>query len=301
MYRNFVAKSPQMLDIISVVTKIAPTNSPVLIHGENGVGKSLVAEQIHLKSLRCNDLFVRVNCFSNSNQMLEREIFGDDFSNQKNEGSLKLSSKGTIFFDEIGYLPLNLQKRLLDYIQSGECSSRIVASASVDLESKVSDGSFLSELYYRLNALPINIPALRNRKDDIEPLAMKFCEIFSRKLKKNFTGFSQNALQMLYDYYWQGNVRELKNTIERACILGQSPIIQGADLRLDVKNEIVFDNQSIESTSDNTLKTALHNFKKNFVMQVLDSVSWNQTEAAKIMGIQRTYLSKLMSDLDIRK
>ena len=159
----------------------------------------------------------------------------------------------------------------------------------------------MSELYYRLNALPINIPALRNRKDDIEPLAMKFCEIFSRKLKKNFTGFSQNALQMLYDYYWQGNVRELKNTIERACILGQSPIIQGADLRLDVKNEIVFDNQSIESTSDNTLKTALHNFKKNFVMQVLDSVSWNQTEAAKIMGIQRTYLSKLMSDLDIRK
>ena len=301
MYRNFVAKSPQMLDIISVVTKIAPTNSPVLIHGENGVGKSLVAEQIHLKSLRCNDLFVRVNCFSNSNQMLEREIFGDDVSNQKNEGSLKLSSKGTIFFDEIGYLPLNLQKRILDFIQNGECSARILASTSVDLESKVKDGSFLRELYYRLNAFPINIPALRYRKEDIEPLAIYFCEVFGKKLKKNFTGFSQNALQKLYDYYWQGNVRELKNTIERACILGQSPIIQGADLRLDVKNEIVFDNQSIESTSDNTLKTALHNFKKNFVMQVLDSVSWNQTEAAKIMGIQRTYLSKLMSDLDIRK
>ena len=117
MYRNFVAKSPQMLDIISVVTKIAPTNSPVLIHGENGVGKSLVAEQIHLKSFRHNDLFLRINCYSNSNQLLESEIFGDDSTNQKNEGSLKLSSKGTIFFDEIGCLPLNLQKKLLDYIQ----------------------------------------------------------------------------------------------------------------------------------------------------------------------------------------
>ena len=301
MYRNFVAKSPQMLDIISVVTKIAPTNSPVLIHGEIGVGKSLVAEQIHLKSLRRNDLFVRVNCFSKSNQLLESEIFGNNDSNQKKDGSLNLSSKGTIFFDEIGYIPLNLQKKILDFIQKGECSTRIVASTSVDLESKVNDGSFLRELYYRLNAFPINIPALRYRKEDIEPLALFFCEIFSKKIKKNFTGFTQNALEMLYDYYWQGNVRELKNTIESACILGLPPIIHGVDLRLGIKNEEIFDTQLIESSSYKTLKTALHNFKKNFVIQVLDSVSWNQTEAAKIMGIQRTYLSKLMSDLDIRK
>jgi Nif-specific regulatory protein len=301
MYRNFVAKSPQMLDILSVVTKIAPTNSPVLINGENGVGKSIIAEQIHLKSFRSKDLFVRINCFSNSNQLLESEIFGDEFSNQKNEGGLKLSANGTIFFDEIGFLPLNLQKRLLDYIQSGECTSRIVASTSVDLESKVSDGSFLSELYYRLNALPINVPALRYRKEDIEPLAMMFCEIFSRKTKKNFIGFSQNALEMLYDYYWSGNVRELKNAIERACILGQPTIIQGFDLRLTTENIDFGDGQCVELETDKTLKTALHKFKKNFVMQILESVSWNQTEASKIMGIQRTYLSKLMSDLDIRK
>ncbi len=301
MYRNFVAKSPQMLDILSVVTKIAPTNSPVLINGENGVGKSIIAEQIHLKSFRSKDLFVRINCFSNSNQLLESEIFGDEFSNQKNEGGLKLSANGTIFFDEIGFLPLNLQKRFLDYIQSGECTSRIVASTSVDLESKVSDGSFLSELYYRLNALPINVPALRYRKEDIEPLAMMFCEIFSRKTKKNFIGFSQNALEMLYDYYWSGNVRELKNAIERACILGQPTIIQGFDLRLTTENIDFGDGQCVELETDKTLKTALHKFKKNFVMQILESVSWNQTEASKIMGIQRTYLSKLMSDLDIRK
>lgn len=303
MYRNFVAKSPQMLDILSVISKIAPTNSPVLILGENGVGKSLVAEQVHLKSLRRDELFVRVNCFSDSEHSLESEIFGSTSnSNQDNKQcSLKLASNGTVFFEEIGYLSLSLQNRLLSCMQSNEYNVRILASTSLDLESNVSEGSFLKELYYRLNVLPLNIPALRYRKEDIEPLAMNFCEIFSKKNKKEFTGFSQNALKMLYDYYWIGNVRELKNAIERACILGQPPVIQGFDLRLNISNDDLYQTQCVEYEPDKTLKTALHKFKKNFVMQILDSVSWNQTEASKIMGIQRTYLSKLMSDLDIRK
>ena len=303
MYRNFVAKSPQMLDILSVISKIAPTNSPVLILGENGVGKSLVAEQVHLKSLRRDELFVRVNCFSDSEYSLESEIFDSTSnSNQDNkQGSLKLASNGTVFFEEIGYLSLSLQNRLLSYMQSNEYNVRILASTSLDLESNVSEGSFLKELYYRLNVLPLNIPALRYRKEDIEPLAMNFCEIFSKKNKKEFTGFSQNALKMLYDYYWIGNVRELKNAIERACILGEPPVIQGFDLRLNITNDDLYQTQCVEYEPDKTLKTALHKFKKNFVMQILDSVSWNQTEASKIMGIQRTYLSKLMSDLDIRK
>ena len=303
MYRNFVAKSPQMLDILSVISKIAPTNSPVLILGENGVGKSLVAEQVHLKSLRRDELFVRVNCFSDSEHSLESEIFGSTSnSNQDNKQcSLKLASNGTVFFEEIGYLSLSLQNRLLSCMQSNEYNVRILASTSLDLESNVSEGSFLKELYYRLNVLPLNIPALRYRKEDIEPLAMNFCEIFSKKNKKEFTGFSQNALKMLYDYYWIGNVRELKNAIERACILGEPPVIQGFDLRLNISNDDLYQTQCVEYEPDKTLKTALHKFKKNFVMQILDSVSWNQTEASKIMGIQRTYLSKLMSDLDIRK
>lgn len=304
MYRNFVAKSPQMLDILSVINKIAPTTSPVIIYGENGVGKSLVAEQIHLKSLRRNEAFIRVNCFSNSEQTLEIELFGDESnSNQNNEqGYLKLASNGTIFFEEIGYLPLRLQNKLLLYIQTNECNVRIIASTSLDLESRVNDGSFLKELYYRLCVLPLNIPALRNRKDDIESLSMYFCEIFSNKTKKLFTGFSQNALKMMYDYYWTGNVRELKNAIERACILGQPPLIQSSDLRLNVANsDELLQIQYNESETDKNLKSAVQKFKKTYVVQILDSVSWNQTEASKIMGIQRTYLSKLMSDLDIRK
>ena len=304
MYRNFVAKSPQMLDILSVISKIAPTTSPVLIHGENGVGKSLVAEQIHLKSLRRNEVFIRVNCFTNSEQTLELELFGDNSNSNQNseQGFLKIASNGTIFFEEIGYLPLNLQNKLLFYIQSNEYNVRIVASTSLDLESRVNEGNFLKELYYRLNVLPLNIPALRYRKDDIESLSMYFCEIFSKKMKKDFTGFTQNAVKLMYDYYWVGNVRELKNAVERACILGQPPLIHSFDLRLNFATaDNLLQNQCIEVETDKDLKTAIQKFKKTYVMQILDSVSWNQTEASKIMGIQRTYLSKLMSDLDIRK
>ncbi len=319
MYRNFVVKSPQMLDISSVISKIAPTNSPVLILGENGVGKSLVAEQIHLKSLRKEFSFVSVNCFSNSSLLFEKEFFvntNDDFSSKDDfdlKGLIIKANNGTIFFDEIGELSLDLQKKLVDILQTKKITKkdsntvldvdfRIIASSSYNLESMVQKGTFLGELYYRISNFPLNIPALRNRKEDIEPLATYFCEKFSKKTKKNFTGFTQNALQMLYDYYWQGNVRELKNVIERACILGQPSLIHSSDLLLNFANSSeLCDIQVSDLDDDKTLKSALHRFKKGFVIQVLNSVSWNQTEAAKIMGIQRTYLSKLMSDLDIRK
>ena len=301
---RFVAKSSQFMDILEVVEKIASTNSPVFIHGENGVGKGLIAEQIHLKSLRRNESFVRVNCFSNSYQLLENETFRQEnsASGKVEKSSLELASKGTLFFEEIGELPLSLQQRLLETMQLNKNDIRFIASSSDDLELMVQNGSFLSELYYRFTAFSLHIPSLRDRKDDIEPLAMAFLEEFSKKTKKKFTGFTQNALEMLYDYYWLGNVRELKNAIEKACILGQPPIIQSFDLRLNISNaDDMYNSEDIKSEDDRTLKTALHKFKKSFVMQTLDSVSWNQTEAAKIMGIQRTYLSKLMSDLDIRK
>lgn len=304
MSLNFVAKSPSMQDIISVVSKVAKTNSLVLIHGENGVGKSLIAKQIHLKSDRKDEPFVIVNCISESYQFLTDEIFGIESSLDENQkkGVLELASKGTIFFDEISELPFSIQKKLLDKIKNNQVDARIIASTCADLESMVQNETFLRELYYRLSVFSLHIPSLRHRKEDIKPLAMMFCDVFSKKTKKKFTGFTQNALEMLYDYYWSGNVRELKNAVERACILGQPPLIQSFDFHLAVTNsKEVYNCQYVESETDKTLKTALHKFKKNFVMQILESVSWNQTEAAKIMGIQRTYLSKLMSDLDIRK
>ena len=152
-----------------------------------------------------------------------------------------------------------------------------------------------------LTSFSLYVPPLRQRKEDIEPLAVAFCKKYNENFNKNFLGFTQNALKMLYDYYWPGNILELKNVIERACMLGQSSFIESSDLHLTSSNFEESPDVVTFNSDDKTLKTALHNFKKKYVIQILDEVSWNQTEAAKIMDIQRTYLSKLMSELDIRR
>ena len=175
----------------------------------------------------------------------------------------------------------------------------------------VSEGLFRSDLYYRLNVVPLNIPPLRERKDDIQPLASFFLDKFSRETKKNFTGFSNTALRSLYEYYWPGNVRELENSVERACVLGKPPLIQADDLRISPS---VFENSckdndgslcsklasEISENSDKSLKTALDKFKAAYLKKIHEETSWNQTEAAKILGIQRTYVSRLLNELNIR-
>jgi len=168
------------------------------------------------------------------------------------------------------------------------------------LEQMVSEGKFRSDLFYRLNVLPLYVPPLRERKDDIEPLAMFFCRKFSVETKKDFIGFSQEAFESLHSYFWPGNIRELENSIERACVLGKPPFINAEDLRLNIKNysESVDDIQI--SDGDRTLKTALYTFKRKYVTKILEESKWNQTEAGKILGVQRTYVSRLMNELDIR-
>jgi Nif-specific regulatory protein len=327
-YHPFVAKSPSILDLIHVIDEVAKTNSSVLITGESGVGKELFAEQLHLKSPRNGKSFVRVNCAALSPALLESELFGhvkgaftDAVSDRK--GRFEVANGGTLFLDEIGELPLNLQAKLLRVLQthtfervgSSDTIStdvRIVAATNRDLEKMVKEGTFRGDLFYRLNVLPLNVPPLRERKEDIEPLASYFLKKFGNETKKNFEGFSPAALQILFNYYWAGNVRELENSVERACVLGAPPFIQAEDLRLNAtgspKNENL-QNAGIETMAqesacdgndDRTLKTALTNFKKAYVERILDETSWNQTEAGKILGIQRTYVSRLLNELHIR-
>lgn len=317
-YHSFIAKSPLILDLLEVIEQVAQTNSSVLILGESGVGKELFAEQLHLKSNRAKKPFVRVNCAALSPLLLESELFGhvkgaftDAVSNRK--GRFEIADGGTIFLDEIGELPLDLQVKLLRVIQSRSFEKvgssetipvdvRIIAATNRDIEAMVKDGSFRSDLYYRLNVLPLYIPPLRQRKEDVEPLAMFFCRKFSIETKKNFTGFSAQAIEVLYSYYWPGNIRELENTIERACVLGKVPLIQASDLRLNVKSKIDEMSEVEEAvvSEDRTLKTALLKFKRAYVLKILEETSWNQTEAGKILGIQRTYVSRLLNELDIR-
>lgn len=314
-YHTFIAESSKVKDLVDVIDKVATTNSSVLILGESGVGKELFAEQIHLKSNRTKKPFIRVNCAALSPTLLESELFGHvkgafTDAQRDRKGRFEMADGGTLFLDEIGELPLDLQVKLLRVIQARSFEKvgssetinvdvRIIAATNRDIEQMVADGKFRSDLYYRLNVLPLYVPPLRQRKEDIEPLAMYFCRKFSAATKKDFTGFTSEAIYALYSYFWPGNVRELENSIERACVLGKPPLINAEDLRLNVKTELdLYD--SSDSSDDKTLKNALFRFKKAYVTKVLNEVNWNQTEAGKILGIQRTYVSRLMNELEIR-
>lgn len=326
-YHSFIARSSVVLDLLRVIEEVAKTNTTILITGESGVGKELFAEQLHTKSERREKPFVRVNCAALSPTLLESELFGHvkgAFTDAVSDriGRFEASDGGTIFLDEIGELSLDLQAKLLRVLQehkfervgSNETISvdvRVVAATNRNLEQMVSDGLFRSDLYYRLNVVPINIPPLRERKDDIEPLSSFFLDKFSRETKKKFSGFSNAALHLLYDYYWPGNVRELENSIERACVLGKPPLIQADDLRLNHSSVPASCQQSADTKIENfasevadgddkSLKTAINKFKAAYIRKILDETSWNQTEAGKILGIQRTYVSRLLNELNIR-
>ena len=326
-YHSFVAKSPAILDLLRVIDEVAKTNTTILITGESGVGKELFAEQLHTRSSRKEKPFVRVNCAALSPTLLESELFGHvkgAFTDAVSDriGRFEASDGGTIFLDEIGELSLDLQAKLLRVLQEHKFERvgsnktisvdvRVVAATNRNLEQMVSDGLFRSDLYYRLNVVPLNIPPLRERKDDIEPLASFFLDRFSRETKKNFEGFSSTALHSLYNYYWPGNVRELENSIERACVLGKPPVIQADDLRINVISSSEsakanasarFDNlaEEIASNEDKTLKTAVDTFKAAYIKKILEETSWNQTKAGQILGIQRTYVSRLLNELNIR-
>lgn len=325
-YHSFIAKSPSTTDLIHIVDEIAKTTTSVLITGESGVGKELFAEQIHIKSPRCNKPFVRVNCAALAPSLLESELFGHvkgaftDASTNR-EGRFELANGGTIFLDEIGELPIELQAKLLRVLQertfervgSSETISvdvRIIAATNKDLEQMVQDGKFRNDLYYRLNVVPLRIPPLRSRKEDIEPLANFFLDKFSSETKKKFEGFSEEAIAYLQNYEWPGNIRELENTIERACVFGNVPLIQPADLGLKIKeisgenaqsNRFSDEISDIIDANDLSLKTAVNTFKKNYVKKILEMTKNNQTKAASVLDIQRTYLARLLNELGIRE
>jgi Nif-specific regulatory protein len=309
-----------MADLSSMVDQVAKTNSSVLILGESGVGKELLAEQIHLKSDRADKPFVRVNCAALSSQLLESELFGhvkgaftDAISDRK--GRFEAADGGTLFMDEVGDIPIGVQSKLLRVLQTHSFEKvgssetvntdvRIVAATNRDLEEMVRDGEFRNDLFYRLNVLPIVVPPLRQRKDDIEPLANFFLRQFNYETKKNFAGFTGGACRALHDYHWPGNIRELENCVERACVLGSPPRITEADLHLNSVSRCDDAARRVPSQvhgkkTDRTLKTAVNSFKKAYITEILNETAWNKTETGKILGIQRTYLPRLINELGI--
>jgi Nif-specific regulatory protein len=311
-YHTLIAKSPVILEKLEIIDRVAKTDSSVLILGESGVGKELFAEQIHLRSPRGKAPFVRVNCAALPEGLLESELFGHvkgAFTNaiQDRQGRFELADGGTIFLDEIGDLPLSLQAKLLRVIQqktfekvgsdrSVTVNVRILAATNKDIETLVEKGEFRSDLYYRLNVLPIYIPPLRQRPEDIPVLADFFLQKYRAETKKQFSGFSNEAMEEMLSYSWPGNVRELQNSIERACVMGKDDRIQREDLFFNTRGDFT----AHDGDGGRNLKNALNVFKVHYIQKVLEENNWNQTETAKDLDIQRTYLSRLIKDLAIK-
>ena len=308
-YHVLIAKSPDIVEKLELIDRVAKTDSSVLILGESGVGKELIAEQVHLRSNRKNRPFIRVNCAALPEGLLESELFGHvkgAFTDavQNRRGRFELADGGTIFLDEIGDLPLKLQAKLLRVLQQktfervGSSETilvdvRIVAATNRDIDAQVKKGEFRSDLYYRLNVLPVYVTPLRQRKEDIPALADFFLKKFSRETKKQFTGFTDQAMDHMLSYPWPGNVRELENAVERAVVIAKEKTIAAKDLLI---GDIATGRDEYRGKS---LKDALTIFKKHFIASGLDEHQWNQTETAKVLDIQRTYLSRLIKELGI--
>jgi Nif-specific regulatory protein len=311
-YHTFVGSSRSIQEKLDLVARVSQTDSSVLILGESGVGKELFAEQIHLQSKRADKPLVRVNCAALPETLLESELFGhvkgaftDASSNRR--GRFELADGGTIFLDEIGELPLTIQAKMLRVIQQKtfeklgssdpvKVDVRIVAATNRDIEQAVEQGTFRNDLYYRLNVLPLHIPPLRQRQEDIPELATFFLQRVRRETKKQVRGFTDAAMEALLSYTWPGNVRELENAVERAVVICAGDLITPGDLIL----------QTTEPTSDDhyaerPLREAITLFKRHFIEGALRTHKWNQTETAKVLGIQRTYLSRLIKELNIVK
>ena len=297
-----------MDQIIETGRMVAKTNSTVLITGESGTGKELLAQAIHNESPRADGPFLAINCGAIPENLLEAELFGYEKgaftgANFRKLGKVELADGGTLFLDEVGELPMALQVKLLRVLQERvierlggtepiEADVRVIAATNKRLEDEIREKRFREDLFYRLNVVPLHIPPLRTRRGDIPPLAEHFLKKFTKTMQKKIAGFSERAVKLLTDYPWPGNIRELENAVERAVVLCTTDKIEYKHLSLTQMKEL----------SDDRIvcfKDAQHRFKRDYIIKTLAQTAGNQTTAAKLLDIQRTYLSRLMKELNI--
>jgi len=309
-YENIVGKSEKILRVLDVVTQVAASRSTVLIQGESGTGKELVAKAIHLKSPRADKAFVPVNSGSMPVDLLESTLFGHvrgAFTSAiaSKRGLFEVADQGTIFFDEIGTIGMETQAKLLRVIQEKEfmrlggvdtikVDARIIAATNVDLKKLVDEGRFREDLYYRLNVINIQVPPLREPREDIPALVEFFTKKYCEENLKPLYRFGSEALKVLMDYYWPGNVRELENVVERAVVLSQDEVI-GRDL---LPEAIVSPASRFASLSsfplgkDTSLFEVLDAFERRVIIEMLEQTAWSQTEAADNFKIPLSTLNQ---------
>jgi len=294
---SIVGSSPPMIRVKKTIEKGAEVDSAVLITGETGTGKELTARAIHESRPGQKGVFVKVDCGTLSSNLIESELFGYEkgaFTDARNDkkGLVEVANGGTLFLDEIGNLPIELQPKLLRLIEEStfrrvgglkdiQVKIRIIAATNVDIEEQIDRGSFREDLYYRLNVIPILLPPLRDRGEDILLLADFFLHDLQKELKKTFNGFTPEACTKLLHHDWQGNIRELRNLIEREVIFTQKGWITLSSLTTT--------SQSSHAKEMNLL-LSLKEMEKHYIKKVLNSVNNNKSKAARILGISRTTL-----------
>ena len=312
-FEELVGKSPKMQQVFDLIKTVAKSNATVLILGETGTGKELVARAVHAESLRHKGPFVSLNCAALPESLLESELFGHEKGSftgaiAQKKGKFELANNGTIFLDEIGDISPNVQVHLLRVLQEKELSRvggneivkvdvRVVTSTNRDLKKRVEEGKFREDLFYRLNVVPIYVPPLRERPDDIPILARYFLKKFNTENNKNIRDFSPEVLEYFMKHPWTGNVRELENAIEYSVVLCRNEIIKPEHLPPLLKDRQVCEPQP-SATSD---KVSLKDTEKEQIIKTLGETEWNYTRTAKTLGISRSTLHNKLKEYQIEK
>ncbi|HET7295202.1 MAG TPA: sigma-54 dependent transcriptional regulator [Vicinamibacteria bacterium] len=310
-FTEIVGKAPRMQQIFNLISQAAPSRSTILVVGESGTGKELVAKAIHANSPRAERPFVVVNSGSLPHDLLESNLFGHvkgAFTGAvyAKKGLFELADKGTLFFDEIGNIPLETQAKLLRVMQEREfmrlggvdtirVDVRIVAATNIDLRRAVEEGRFREDLFYRLNVIAVQLPPLRQRKEDITALVAHFVEKYSKENGKKVAGVSPSALQALLDYDWPGNVRELENVIERGVVLATAPHIDRDLIPDHVRSAPVFHVPHMTVPPEGiSLKDVIASFERRLIESTLESTRGVQKEAARLLGLKPTTLNEMI-------
>jgi DNA-binding NtrC family response regulator len=320
---KLIGNSPKINQVISMVQKVAPTDSTVLVHGESGTGKELVARAVHANSRRDKEVFFAVDCGTLSSNLLESELFGYmkgafTGADKNKEGIFKLADRGTIFLDEISNISLAAQGKLLRFLETREflplgarsplpVNIRLIFATNQNLQEMVAEGSFREDFYYRIDVYPILLPTLKERKMDILPIAYHFLNQFSESMGRHITGFDNDAVARLTEYDWPGNVRQLRNTIERATILCEGDQISLNDLPMpgdmsDIEQlleNIPSTNAELKRIKKEIRQKAVRKVEKNFILKALEINKWNVTQAAQSVGLQRSNFHNLMKKYGI--
>ena len=310
-----IGPSKQIRDIVDLVQKVARLSATVLILGESGTGKELLARLLHRESGRADSPFIAVNLSAIPHELVESTLFGHERgsftgAHRQQLGKFELAAGGTLFLDEIGDLRFDLQAKLLRAIQEGEIERvggakpiktdfRLVVATNVDLDKAVKDGRFREDLYYRINVIPIRMPPLRDRIDDLPELARLFLERYRVKFRKPVRGISDSALKILQSYWWPGNIRELENLIERLVAVNDKEWITDEDLPLEYHFARLDSTPS--PSGDPLFQEACDTFERNFILRALEKSDWNVTATARYLGIPLSTLKHKMARLDLRE